>query len=75
MSSPPGGPTPSPRAERPVRITRLGAESGDDLSADTTPAERVELVWELSRRMWALTGRAWPATPRGELPVRLLQSP
>lgn len=35
---------------------RLGAEPGDDLSATTMPEERLALVWELNRRLWALTG-------------------
>lgn len=54
-----------------LRVYRLGAEPGDDLSATTTPAERVALVWELSRRMWALTGQSTLAAPRDHLPIRI----
>jgi hypothetical protein len=56
-----------------MRVYRLGEEPGDDLSASTTPEERIELVWELSRRMWALTGRPWPEVSRQDLPVRILR--
>lgn len=56
-----------------MKIYRLGEEPGDDLSTSTTPEERIELVWELSRRMWMLTGRPWPHTARRDLPVRVIR--
>lgn len=72
MSSPPDAPMPSPRANWPVRILAHGEETGDDLSASTTPEERIEMVWDLSRRMWLLTGRPLPHTARKDLPVRII---
>jgi hypothetical protein len=58
-----------------VRVYRLGEEPpGDDLSASTTPAQRLALVTQLSRRMWALSGRAVPSYVRAEMPVRILRS-
>lgn len=73
MAFPPAAPEPAGRYEWPIRIYRLGEEPGDDLSASTSPQERLEMVWELSRRMWALTGRDRPAQARNELPVRVIR--
>lgn len=56
-----------------LRKYRLGAEPGDDLSATTTPEERLALVWELSRRLWALTGQPSASTPRDRIPVRIIR--
>jgi len=50
---------PAARRAAPARIFRLGEEpADDDLSALTTAEQRLEMVAELSRRMWELTGRA-----------------
>lgn len=58
----------------PVRIYRLGAEPGDDLSDATTPEQRLEILAELSRRMWELTaGGAPPAYTRATMPVRIVR--
>lgn len=73
MASIPDPRAPAHRANWPVKIYRLGEEPGDDLSTSTTPEERIELVWELSRRMWMLTGRPWPHTARRDLPVRVIR--
>jgi len=73
MSTAPSAPSPPPRSKGSVRILRQGEEPGDDLSASTTPEERIELVWELSRRMWDLTGRPVPRPTRDQLPVRLIR--
>lgn len=54
-----------------VRIFRLGEEPTEDLSATTTAEERLEMVFELSRRMWELTGRPLPNYERGNMPVRV----
>ncbi len=73
MSARRPAPADLPRSRGPVRIYRLGAEPGDDLSATTTPEERVALVWELSRRLWALTGQPSLAGPRDQLPIRVIR--
>jgi len=62
----------SPRT-RALRRYPLGAEPGDDLSAQTTAAERLQMVDVLSRRMWELTGKPWPQIPRSEWPVRIVR--
>ena len=57
----------------PVHVYRLGEEPGDDLSASTTAQERLEMVADLSRRMWELTGRPVPAAPRSEMAGRVIR--
>lgn len=57
----------------PVRISRLGDPESEDLSANTTVAERVEMVAVLARRMWELTGRPLPAYARDEMPARIVR--
>ena len=63
------------RSRWPVRIFRLGEEPGDDLSASTTAAERIEMVWLLSARCWELTSRPLPDYTRATIPVRLTTRP
>ena len=57
----------------PVRVFRLGSEPGDDLSRQSSPAERLEMVATLSQRMWDLTGRVVPTYARERMPVRVLR--
>lgn len=57
----------------PIRVYRLGAEPPDVDTAALPAATRVAMVWELSRRMWLLSGRPAPAIPRDQLPVRVLR--
>ena len=52
---------------------RLGEEGGDDLSAVTTPAERLALVWELTERSWRLGNRAMPQYARAAMPIRVIR--
>jgi hypothetical protein len=49
----------------------LGEEPGDDLSATTTPEQRLEMVDILSERMWALAGVPRPNIRRADLPGRI----
>lgn len=56
----------------PIRVFRLGEEPGDDLSAATTPEERIAMVWELTRRMWEFTGGPAPI-PRERIPIRIVR--
>ena len=41
------------RAAWPVRVYRLGEEPGDDLSRETTPAQRLAMMWPLAVEAWA----------------------
>ncbi len=52
-----------------MRLYRLGAEPGDDLSSTTTVAERLAMMWPLALDAWALTGRPLPDYERAETPV------
>jgi hypothetical protein len=57
------------RRNWPVAVHGLGDEPSDDLSATTTPEERLSMVWALTRDAWALAGREIPAYSRSEMPV------
>ena len=57
----------------PVRVYRLGEEPGDDLSAVTTPEQRLEMVAVLTQRMWELTGHPAPSYRREEMPGRVIR--
>jgi hypothetical protein len=67
---------PDRRAARravPVRVFRLGEEpASDDLSGVTTAEQRLEMVAELSRRMWELSGCETPRYARATMPVRVI---
>ena len=52
-----------------ARVLALGDE--DDPSLVGTPASRIELLVELTRAAWALTGEPWPSLPRSQWPVRV----
>ena len=70
--------TPERRAARaalPVRIYRLGEEPPDDWLASTTPAERFQLVTELSARMFEFSGGPAPSYTRASIPVRVTRLP
>ena len=54
-------------------VFRLGEEPTDDLSSITTAEQRLEMVPELSRRMWELSGRAIPTYERARIPVRVVR--
>ena len=63
-------PRPSPdRRTWPVRAYRLGSEPSDDLSASTTVAERLAMMWPLAVEAWELTGRPLPQYARSETAV------
>jgi hypothetical protein len=61
------------RRSWPVRVYRLGHEPGDDLSATTTPEQRLAMVAVLSKRTWELSGRPVPSYPRSQMPGRVLR--
>jgi hypothetical protein len=68
------GPRERRRAQRagwPIARYRLGEEPSDDLSAVTTPVERVAMMWTLAQAAWKMAGRALPTYDRRNLPGRL----
>ena len=56
-----------------ARVFRLGHEPRDNLVETTTAEQRLAMVWDLTLRMWALTGRPIPSYSRESLPVRVLR--
>lgn len=57
------------RSDWPVRVFRLGEEPGDDLSATTTPEERLAMVETLTLEAFALAGLARPSYSRAQSPM------
>lgn len=65
---------PDRKRERwPIRVYRLGEEPGDDVSALTTPEQRLEMVTLLTARMWELSGQPFPSYARTAMPVRIIR--
>lgn len=58
------------RASWPVRVHRLDDDEGLD---DTTPEQRVGMMWELAVQAWALAGLPMPDYDRAHMPVRVLR--
>lgn len=57
-----------------ARVYRLGEEPpSDDLSAVTTAEQRLEMVWDLTARLWELTGRSFPSYTRAAMPGRVIR--
>ena len=61
------------RAAWPIACFALGDESADDISAVTTPAERIAMMRPLAETAWKLAGRPLPTYDRQHLPVRLFR--
>lgn len=57
------------RRSWPIRTYRLGEEPAEDLSASTTAAERIGMMWRLARDAWAVAGRPIPDYPRERTPI------
>jgi len=57
----------------PVRIFRLGEEPRDDLRETTTAVQRLDILRELTRRAWALSGQPFPSYSRRQIPVRVVR--
>lgn len=47
--------------------------TSDDLSATTTAAERIAMVWRLTLDAWALSGRPIPDYRREDAPGRVIR--
>lgn len=72
-TTPPAPLARQPVARGPCSGYKLGEEPGEDLSATTTAAERIAMVWQLTLDAWALTGRPWPDCPRTAAPGRVVR--
>ena len=54
-----------------MRVYRLGSEPSEDLSATTTPEQRLAMMEPLAREAFALSGQPLPAYRRADSPVVL----
>ena len=54
-----------------VRVVTLQSNEAGDGRVYGTAAERLAIVADLSRRMWALTRQPVPAYSRSTIPLRL----
>jgi hypothetical protein len=54
------------RADWPVRVVPLGADSPDAL--DTTPEQRIEMMWELAVQAYGVAGIPIPDYDRANTP-------
>lgn len=57
------------RSQWPVNVYELGKEPDDDLSATTTPAQRLAMMWPLALEAWALMSKDLPDYDRANMPV------
>lgn len=62
------------RLRWPVARFRAGEEPTDDLSASTSPAQRIAMMAELAQQAWATAGQPWPSYTRAETPGRLVRA-
>ena|SRR5437773_10390561 len=58
------------RASWPIKRFRLGEEPLEDMSAVTTPVERIAMMWPLAQSAWRLSGRRLPPYRRDVVPLR-----
>lgn len=61
------------REQWPIRRFALGEEPSEDLSATTTPEERLAMVWRLTLDAWASQGLPLPEYTREQMPGRVIR--
>lgn len=59
------------RSDWPVNVYRFGEEPNEDLSAATTPAQRLAMMWPLALEAWTLMGKELPDYDRANMPVAI----
>jgi hypothetical protein len=59
------------RASWRIAVRPLAAEPDDDLSDETTAAQRIAMMWPLAVEAWRLAGRPLPAYSRTNMPSRV----
>lgn len=60
------------RSAWPVKRVKLGQES-DDLSGETSAADRIAMMWPLALEAWGVAGLPIPAYERKDAPSRLVR--
>lgn len=63
------------RASLQARIFPLGQEPAEDLSASTSAAERLAMMWPLSQEAWTFAGFVMPDYSRDETPIVIVRLP
>ena len=58
-----------------VAVHHLDDATSDDLSADTSATERLEMMWQLTLDAWTSAGRLLPTYDRQHMPGRILRKP
>ena len=61
------------RTAWPIARFAVGDESANDISADTTAAERIAMMWPLAETAWKLAGRPLPTYDRKNIPARMFR--
>lgn len=56
-----------------LKTTLAEAPGAEDLSATTTPEERLAMMWELALGAWSLTGQPMPDYSRANMPGRVIR--
>lgn len=56
-----------------LKTTLADAPGAEDLSATTTPEQRIGMMWELTLGAWSLTGLPLPDYTRANMPGRLIR--
>lgn len=56
-----------------LKTTLAQAPGAEDLSAGTTPEERLGMMWELTVGAWALTGKPMPDYSRANMPGKMIR--
>jgi hypothetical protein len=61
------------RAHWPIVRRALSDDPSDDLSAETTPVERIAMMWTLAESAWKVAGLPLPTYDRRSIPARLFR--
>jgi hypothetical protein len=61
------------RARWPIVRRALNDDRSDDLSAETTPVERIAMMWTLAESAWKVAGLPLPTYDRRSIPARLFR--
>ena len=61
------------RAAWPIARFALDDDAADDISAVTTAAERIAMMWSLAETAWKLAGRPLPTYDRRNMPARVFR--
>lgn len=61
------------RASWPIERVALQGDDDVDLSATTTAAQRLDMMWRLAVDAWVTSGQPWPEYRRDQAPGRVVR--